>query len=145
MLRASSWHQSLSSGNCSKQRVVVEMGMSPSTLQQKLALRDSSFQGLLNGVWQSLTRAYKEQARISITERSFLQGFNDPGSFTRAFRRWTGNLLSVEFLTVWQDPEDDPAQAALYFAYLVYAINQPLAGIWHEPLICHHQQAVVRR
>jgi AraC-like DNA-binding protein len=82
--------QTLSSGNCSKQRVANEMAMSPSALQQKLAQRHSSFQDLLNQVRQSLALAYMEQARVSITEMSFLLGFADTSSFTRAFRRWTG-------------------------------------------------------
>ena len=33
---------------------------------------------------------YMEQSRVSITEMSFLLGFSDTSSFTRAFRRWTG-------------------------------------------------------
>jgi AraC-like DNA-binding protein len=82
--------QSLSSGNCNKQRVANEMAMSPSALQQKLAERNSSFQDLLNQVRQSLALAYMEQARVSITEMSFMLGFADTSSFTRAFRRWTG-------------------------------------------------------
>lgn len=82
--------QTLSSGNCSKQRVASEMAMSPSALQQKLAQLDSSFQDLLNQVRQSLALAYMEQARVSITEMSFMLGFSDTSSFTRAFRRWTG-------------------------------------------------------
>ena len=82
--------QTLSSGNCSKKRVASEMGMSNSSLQQKLAERGSSFQDLLNQVRQSLALAYMEQARVSITEMSFMLGFTETSSFTRAFRRWTG-------------------------------------------------------
>ena len=82
--------QTLSSGNCNKQRVANEMAMSPSALQQKLAQRNSSFQDLLNQVRRSLALAYMEQARVSITEMSFMLGFADTSSFTRAFRRWTG-------------------------------------------------------
>lgn len=80
----------LSSGNCSKLRVANEMAMSPSTLQQKLAERDSSFKDLLNQIRESLALAYVEQARLSITEMSFMLGFAETSSFTRAFRRWTG-------------------------------------------------------
>lgn len=82
--------QNLSSGNCSKQRVAREMAMSPSALQQKLAERHSSFQDLLGQIRQSLALAYMEQDQVSITEMSFLLGFADTSSFTRAFRRWTG-------------------------------------------------------
>jgi len=82
--------QTLPSGNSSKQRVASEMAMSTSALQQKLAERRSSFQDLLNQVRQSLALAYMEQAQFSITEMSFMLGFSDTSSFTRAFRRWTG-------------------------------------------------------
>jgi AraC-like DNA-binding protein len=51
---------------------------------------DSSFQDLINQVRQALALAYMEQARVSITEMSFMLGFSDTSSFTRAFRRWTG-------------------------------------------------------
>jgi AraC-like DNA-binding protein len=81
--------QILSSGNCSKRRLAKEMAMSPSGLQQKLAERNTSFQDLLNEVRQSLALSYMEQPRVSITEMSFLLGFSDTSSFTRAFRRWT--------------------------------------------------------
>ena len=64
--------------------------MSPSALQQKLATLDTSFQDLLNQIRQSLAMDYMEQSRVSITEMSFLLGFSDTSSFTRAFRRWTG-------------------------------------------------------
>ena len=82
--------QSLPTGNCSKQRVAVQLCMSPSALQQKLAQLNTNFQELMNQVRESLALAYMEQARVSITEMSFLLGFSDTSSFTRAFRRWTG-------------------------------------------------------
>ena len=81
--------QSLSSGSCSKQRVAAEMCMSPSTLQQKLGQLDTTFQDVLNQVRESLARSYMEQSSITITEVSFMLGFTDTSSFTRAFRRWT--------------------------------------------------------
>ena len=82
--------QFLPSENCTKQRVASELAMSPSALQQKLATLDTSFQDLLNQIRQSLAMDYMEQSRVSITEMSFLLGFSDTSSFTRAFRRWTG-------------------------------------------------------
>jgi len=82
--------QSLSSGQCNKQRVANEMAMSPSSLQMKLAERGCSFQELLNQVRESLAMAYMEQGQVNITEMSFMLGFSDTSSFTRAFRRWTG-------------------------------------------------------
>jgi AraC-like DNA-binding protein len=64
--------------------------MSPSRLQQKLAEQDTNFQDLLSNIRQSLALDYMGQSRLSITEISFLLGFSDTSSFTRAFRRWTG-------------------------------------------------------
>lgn len=82
--------QKLPSENCTKQQVASELAMSPSALHQKLAAQDTSFQDLLNQVRKSLALDYMEQSRVSITEMSFMLGFNDTSSFTRAFRRWTG-------------------------------------------------------
>ena len=82
--------QKLPSENCTKGQIASELAMSPSALQQKLAALDTSFQDLLNQMRKSLALDYMEQSRISITEMSFLLGFNDTSSFTRAFRRWTG-------------------------------------------------------
>jgi AraC-like DNA-binding protein len=45
---------------------------------------------IIEGYLAALDKAYMEQARVSITEMSFLLGFADTSSFTRAFRRWTG-------------------------------------------------------
>lgn len=81
--------QKLPSENCTKQQVASELAMSQSALQQKLAALDTSFQDLLNEVRKSLALEYMEQSQISITEMSFMLGFNDTSSFTRAFRRWT--------------------------------------------------------
>lgn len=82
--------QFLPSENCSRERVARELAMSPSRLQQKLAEQGTSFQDLLGQIRQSLALDYMEQSRVSITEMSFLLGFSDTSSFTRAFRRWTG-------------------------------------------------------
>lgn len=82
--------QLLPSGKCNKQRVAGELAMSANGLQQKLAARETSFQDLLHQIRHSLALDYMEQARVSITEMSFMLGFSDTSSFTRAFRRWTG-------------------------------------------------------
>ena len=82
--------QFLPSENCSRERVARELAMSPSRLQQKLAEQGTNFQDLLGQIRQSLALDYIEQSRVSITEMSFLLGFSDTSSFTRAFRRWTG-------------------------------------------------------
>jgi AraC-like DNA-binding protein len=37
-----------------------------------------------------MARAHLEEGRASVTEIAFLLGFADTSSFSRAFRRWTG-------------------------------------------------------
>ncbi|WP_339673945.1 AraC family transcriptional regulator [uncultured Zhongshania sp.] len=81
--------RNLASGNCDKQRIASELHMSPSHLQMKLSKLDTTFQDLLNQVRKSLALTYVENANVSLTEITFLLGFSDTSSFTRAFRRWT--------------------------------------------------------
>ena len=85
--------QTLSSGKCNKQRVAGELALSTSSLQQKLAREDTSFQELLQEVRQSLAFGFlasNGQPHFSVTEIGFLLGFSDTSSFTRAFGKWTG-------------------------------------------------------
>ncbi len=85
--------RTLSSGNCNKQRVANELALSTSSLQQKLARENTSFQELLTEVRRSLAFAYlanNDQPHYSVTEIGFLLGFSDTSSFTRAFGKWTG-------------------------------------------------------
>ena len=80
----------LPSGDCSREKVACVMCMSPSTLQLKLAQRDSNFQDLLDKIRNELARSYVRQQSLSITEITFLLGFSDTSNFTRAFKRWEG-------------------------------------------------------
>ena len=82
--------QNLSAGRCSKRVVADALHMSASSLTQHLAKDGTTFQDLMNSVRESLALAYLEQGRLSITEISFMLGFSDTSSFTRAFHRWTG-------------------------------------------------------
>ena len=80
----------LPGGDCSKGRVAAAMGMSTSTLQQRLTERGASFHELLNDIRRDLACNYLKQSRVSVTEITFLLGFTDVSNFTRAFKRWTG-------------------------------------------------------
>lgn len=84
----------LPSGDCSREKVASAMCMSPSTLQLKLAQRDTNFQDLLDAIRKELARSYVRQQSLSITEITFLLGFSDTSNFTRAFKRWEGKSPS---------------------------------------------------
>ncbi len=80
----------LPNGECSREIVAKALAMSPTTLQSKLAKRDTTFHDLMDETRRELACSYLTQAAMSVTEVAFLLGFNDTSNFARAFKRWTG-------------------------------------------------------
>jgi AraC-like DNA-binding protein len=80
----------LPSGQASIDPVSQRLGTSTRSLQRRLKQEGQSFQTLLNSTREGLARHYLRTSDISGAEISFLLGFEDPNSFYRAFRDWTG-------------------------------------------------------
>ena len=80
----------LSSGEPTQQGVARELGISQRSLQRRLADEGTSYKELLSETRKDLALAYLRDGLTSITEVTFLLGFADTSSFSRAFRRWTG-------------------------------------------------------
>ncbi|MET3448246.1 AraC family transcriptional regulator [Ralstonia sp. 1138] len=80
----------LPTGECGRERVAQAMCMSASTLQIKLAQRDTSFQAILDETRKELACGYVQQLSRPLIEIAFQLGFSDSSNFTRAFKRWTG-------------------------------------------------------
>lgn len=80
----------LPSGECSKEKVAAQLNMSDRCLQSKLALRNTSYRNLLNETRQELAEQYMQQGVHSVSEVTYLLGFADVSSFSRAFRTWVG-------------------------------------------------------
>ena len=80
----------LPSGECSKEATAARLNMSERSLQSKLAARGTSYRILLNETRQELAEQYMRQGRHSVSEVTYLLGFADVSSFSRAFRNWTG-------------------------------------------------------
>ena len=80
----------LSSGEPSPDDVARQLGLSRRSLQRRLADEGTSFKALLNETRRDLAQAYLREGHTSITEVTFLLGFADTSSFSRAFKRWTG-------------------------------------------------------
>jgi AraC-like DNA-binding protein len=68
--------------------------MSPRTLSRRLKGNNATFQFLVNEVKSQRATNYLQTTNLPIKEVSTLMGFNDCGSFRRAFTSWTGMVPS---------------------------------------------------
>jgi AraC-like DNA-binding protein len=70
--------------------VAKNLAIGKRTLQRQLSQEKTSFQQELNKTREKLARHYLINSSYSGAQISFLLGFEDPNSFVRAFRSWTG-------------------------------------------------------
>ncbi|MEM0952770.1 MAG: AraC family transcriptional regulator [Pseudomonadota bacterium] len=80
----------LPDGPPAQKDIAESMHMSNRTLQRKLKDEGTSFIDLLGDARLSLARKYLVQPQRSIVEIAYLLGFSEPSTFSRAFKRWTG-------------------------------------------------------
>lgn len=79
----------LASGEVSKERIALSLNMSVRSLQRKLRGFDTSFSLLLDEIRKELAISHLRVPENDLAEISFLLGFSQPSSFSRAFKRWT--------------------------------------------------------
>ena len=60
------------------------------TLQRRLARRSMTFRGLVDGARLEEAHRLLASSDLRMSEIAKTMGYTDPGSFTRAFERWTG-------------------------------------------------------
>lgn len=80
----------LPSGTPSENRVARAVSLSGRSLQRRLAEQKTSFSDLLSTVRRDLAERYVRDLGLPVTEISYMLGFSDLSSFSRAFKRWTG-------------------------------------------------------
>lgn len=80
----------LPSGNVPEKQVAGELYMGVRNMQRLLQEQGTSFVTLLNEVRRDLAITYVRDKDFSFTEVAFLIGFADSSTFSRAFKRWTG-------------------------------------------------------
>ncbi|MGJ3241292.1 MAG: AraC family transcriptional regulator ligand-binding domain-containing protein [Anaerolineae bacterium] len=80
----------LASGQYSVDDVASHLAISRRTLQRHLSNEGTTFQEILDGLREKLARHYLLKSAYSSTQIAFLLGYEDPNSFSRAFRSWTG-------------------------------------------------------
>ncbi len=81
-------------GEPSQDKVAAVLHMSLRNLQRKLSAEGTTYKEVLNQTRRELALSYIADNRYSISEITYLLGFSDSSSFTRAFKRWTGQAPS---------------------------------------------------
>lgn len=87
--------EQLPSGHISDESVASALNMTSRTLNRKLKAEGLSFRTLLQTVREDLARQYIEDRSLTLTEITFLLGFSEMSSFSRAFKNWTGQSPSA--------------------------------------------------
>ena len=80
----------LHTGEISMEEIAKQMGQSRQTLYRKLKAEGTNFETLLDQLRHKMTMHYLRGEKVSVNEAAYLVGFSDPSSFSRAFKRWTG-------------------------------------------------------
>lgn len=81
-------------GEPSQAKVAAALHLSVRGLQRRLAEEGTTYQELLDATRRELAQSYLRDPAYSIGDVTYLLGFSDTSSFTRAFRRWTGRAPS---------------------------------------------------
>lgn len=74
--------------------VAKELGLHPRTLRRRLAGEGETFERLRDSVRYAVARELLELTDIPVAEVGGFLGFEPPGVFSRAFRRWSGTSPS---------------------------------------------------
>jgi AraC-like DNA-binding protein len=82
--------ESLPSGEASMEVTARRLGLSSRTLQRRLKQDGASFKEIVRSTREQLACHYLANTLLGYAEISFLVGFEEPSSFFRAFREWTG-------------------------------------------------------
>ena len=77
-------------GEPSQDEIAQALHVSTRSLQRRLAEAGSSYKELLDETRRALATSYLRDRSYSVSEVTYLLGFSDTSSFSRAFRRWTG-------------------------------------------------------
>lgn len=92
------WHlkRRLTAGRPEIVDIAQEMALSTRSLQRKLRDEGCSFQSLLTETRRQLAREYLHRHDFEVSEIACLLGYDDQGSFYRAFQKWE-NLTPSEW------------------------------------------------
>jgi AraC-like DNA-binding protein len=100
--------ESLPSGESSIDVTARRLGLSSRTLQRNLKDEGTSHKEVVRQTREQLARHYVTKTSLPYAEIGFLIGFEEPSSFFRAFRGWTGETPESVRFAVRESPPNLP-------------------------------------
>jgi AraC-like DNA-binding protein len=82
-------------GKAQKRNLARALGMSERTFSRRLVLEGTTYEEVIDGLRRSLALQYLKEPNMSLSEISWLLGYQGTSSFNHAFRRWTGRSPSM--------------------------------------------------
>ncbi len=82
--------EQLPSGKATQASIARALNISPRSLQRRLHEAGTHYSEVLNDTRRELAIKHIRNARLSMGEITYLLGFAEVSSFSRAFKRWTG-------------------------------------------------------
>jgi len=70
--------------------IARRLGVSQRTFHRRLSSEGLTFTGLLESLRFDLAKRYLAEETLTISKLAWLLGYQDVGSFSHAFKRWTG-------------------------------------------------------
>ena len=86
--------ENLGQGSVTETTIAQALHMSARNLNRKLSAENTSFKALLLEIRNELASQYINDATLTLTEISYQLGFSEISSFSRAYKRWTGQSPS---------------------------------------------------
>ena len=86
--------ENLGQGSVTETAIAEELHMSTRNLNRRLNAENTSFKTLLLEIRTELASQYINDVSLTLTEISFMLGFSEISSFSRAYKRWTGQSPS---------------------------------------------------
>jgi AraC-like DNA-binding protein len=77
-------------GKATAADVARQLGLSQRTFARRLSSEGLTFSELLENLRSDLARRYLVEGELGVSEVAWLLGYREVGSFSHAFRRWTG-------------------------------------------------------
>ena len=87
-------HRRLSSGRPNLASIAEDMAVSERSLQRHLRREGHNFQKILSETRHEVAKDYLSKPGLELSEIAFLLGYEDQGSFFRAFQKWENQTPS---------------------------------------------------